>query len=70
MTESPEPPAPGVPFYTKVCKCIRCGRLVTAETSVERGAGAKCWEHLHGRDVYARLEAQGQLTMFPEEARA
>lgn len=57
----PETRTRGVPFEKLVCQCVRCGRLVTAEESVERGAGAKCWEHLRGKTQYARLEAQGQM---------
>lgn len=59
----------GVPFLRTVCKCVRCDRLVTAKASVARGAGQKCYEHLHGASAHARLEARGQLRL-PFEARS
>lgn len=47
------------------CKCGGCPRVLTASDSLHRGYGPKCYAKAFGETQYARLEAQGQMPMWP-----
>jgi hypothetical protein len=45
-------------------RCIRCGRELTAEKSVERGIGPTCWEKIQEAKANALDEYQEQADIY------
>lgn len=47
--------------------CDRCDGILIAQDSMKRGMGPTCWHKAHAANQYQRLEAEGQMPMFPQE---